>query len=230
MNQAKLYLDSLSYDEQTKLLLNLTKYARSTAKGKFWRSGNKTELSDAETAPSVVSLAFEKVLTEDEKGRNWNPQKMPDFLKYMQGVIRSLLYHMATGEDNNIFVNENNSRYVGSMENESVGVLAVSEEKFIAAKATREFEDKEWLVRKQLSPEDELIDAEKKAFYDQVLEEIYKISAKDPEVSEMLRAMDYNYVESRKIAEFMKTDVDKIYKARKRLNTIVTNVKQKFDL
>lgn len=230
MNQAKFYLDSLSYDEQTKLLLNLTKYAKAKAKGKFWRTGNHTDLSNAETAPSVVSLAFEKVLMAGDKGRTWNPKTAPDFFKYMQGVIDSLLYHMATGEDNEIFVNENNSRYAGKTEKERAGVLAVSEEKLIAAKATREFEDKEWLIRKQLSPEEELIAAEKKAFHDQVLKEIYEMSADDKDVSEMLEAMDHNYVASREIAEFMKIDVAQIYKARKRLNTIVTRVKQKFDI
>lgn len=230
MNQAKIYLDSLSYDEQTKLLLNLTKYAKSEAKKKFWRTGNHTDLPKGETAASVVSLAFEKVLMTGDGARNWNPETAPDFYKYMQGIIDSRLFHLSTGEDNKIFINENNRHFAENGEGRKEGVLAASEEKFVAAKATREFEDKEWLVRPQFSPEEEIIAAEKKAFYDRVLQAIYDAAADDTEVSAMIEAMDYNYSASREISEFTGIDIDRIYNARKRLNTIVSKVKQKFDI
>lgn len=234
MNQARLYLDALSAEEQDKLLFNLTKYAKNKAKNRyFWRTGTHTDLPDGETAPSIVSLAFERVLTtdkNDKNSRNWNPETAPDFYKYMLGVIDSLLFHLATGEDNTILVNENNRQYARKDEETSVGVLAASEEKFIAAKATRKFEDSEWLVRNQPSPEDELVAAEEKAFNDQVLQTIYEAATDDAEVSAMIEAMDYNYKASREIAEFTGIDVDRIYNARKRLNTIVTKVKQQFDI
>lgn len=228
MNQAKIYLDSLSCEEQTKLLLNLTKYAKNEAKKKFWRTGNHKDLPKGETATSVVSLAFEKVLMTGKDARNWSPETAPDFYKYMQGVIDSTLYHLATGEDNEILVNENNPKFAANYN--GAEVLAIAEEKFVAAKATREFEDKEWLVRKQLSPEEELIAAEQKAAYDQIFSAIIEAAAGDAEVSAMIEAMDHNYNASREIAQFTGIDVDRIYNARKRLNTIVTKVKQKFDI
>lgn len=227
MNQAKLYLDTLSYEEQDKLVINLTKYAGRKAKNYFWRTKNDEELSDGENIFSVVTLAFEKVL--DDK-RIWNPKVEPEFIKYMFDVIDSLLWHLATGKDNEIFVNENDRRYAANGERKNVGVLAASEEKFAAAKATRKFEDSEWLIRNQLSPEDELIAAEEKAFNDQVLQAIQEAAAGDAEVSAMIEAMDYNYSASREIAEFTGIDVDRIYNARKRLNTLVTKVKQQFDI
>lgn len=228
MNQAKIYLDSLCHEEQSKLLLNLTKYAKNEAKKKFWRTGNHTELPKGETAPSIVSLALEEVLTPGDDGRNWNPETAPDFYKYMQGVIDSKLYHLATGKDNKIFVNETNRKFVAHSDNAEV--LEVAEEKFVAAKATRQYEDKEWLVRKQLSPEEELIAAEQKKFYDQVIQAIYDAAANDAEVAAMIDAMDYNYNSSREIADFKGINVDRIYNARKRLNTIVSKVRQKFDI
>lgn len=227
MNQAKLYLDTLSYEEQDKLIVNLTKYAARKAKNKFWRTGNDEELSDAENVFSVVTLAFEKVL--DDK-RIWNPEGEPEFIRYMFDVIDSLLSHLVTGKDNEIFVNENNRQFMRNGERKNVGVLAASEEKFVAAKATREFEDVEWLMRNQLSPEHELIAAEEKAFNDQVLQAIYETASGDAEISAMIEAMDHNYKASREIAEFTGIDVDRIYNARKRLNTIVTKVKQQFDI
>jgi hypothetical protein len=229
MNQAKIYLDSLSYEEQTKLLLNLTKYAKYKAKQKeYWRTGNHLDLPKGETADSVVSLAFEEVLTPGDDGRNWNPETAPDFYLYMQSVIDSKLYHLATGKDNTIFLNQNNRKFAANYD--GAELLDVAEEKFVAAKATRKFEDKEWLVREQLSLEDELIAAEQKEFYDQVLKAIFDAAAGDAEVSGMLDAMDYNYNTSREIANFKEIDVDRIYNARKRLNTIVSKVKQKFDI
>jgi len=228
MNQAKIYLDSLSYEEQSKLLLNLTKYAKIEAKKKFWRTGNQTELPKGETAPSIVTLAFEEVLTPGDDGRNWNPETAPDFYKYMQGVIDSKLFHLSTGKDNKIFINETNRKFIANSENAKV--LEVAEENFVAAKATRQFVDTEWLVRQQLSPEEELIAAERKKFYDEVLQEIYDAATGDAEVSAMIEAMDYNHNASREIAEFTGIEVDRIYNARKRLNTIVSKVKQKFDI
>jgi hypothetical protein len=227
MNQAKLYLDTLNYEEQNKLIINLTNYAAKKAKGKSWRTGNAEELPEAENTFSVVTLAFERVL---EGKRKWNPDTEPDFNKYMLDVIDSLLSHLATGKDNEIFVNENDSQFATNNERKNVGVLAAAEEKFVASKATKNFEEAEWLVRHQLSPEEELIAAEEKKFNDNVLQAICEAAADDYDVSAMIEAMGNNYVKSGEIAEYTGIDVDRIYNARKRLNTIVIKVKQKFDI
>jgi hypothetical protein len=219
--------DNLNYEEQDKLIINLTKYVVRKAKNKFWRTGNDEELSDGENIFSVVTLAFEKVL--DDK-RIWNPETEPEFIKYMFDVIDSLLSHLVTGKDNDFFVNENTRQFATNGERKSFGVLAASEEKFVAAKATRKFEDSEWLIRNQLSPEDELIAAEEKAFNHQVLQAIQEAAANDADVSAMIEAMENNFTASRDIAKHTGIDVDRIYNARKRLNTIVTKVKQQFDI
>lgn len=225
MNQARIYLDSLSDVEQTELLLNLTDYAESKARGKGWRTGNHVELSDAETCFSVVSLAFERVL---ENRRSWNPETEPSFKKYMFDVIDSLLSHLATGKDNRFFVNENSGRYAAVKNKENVGVLAVAEEKFIVAKDKKQFENSEWLVRKQPSPEDELINAEEKNFNDKVLQAIYEAITEDAEVSAMVEAMGRGIEKPEDIAAYAKIDIKRVYNARKRLNTISGRIRQKF--
>lgn len=227
MNQARIYLDSLSDVEQTELLLNLTDYAESKARGKDWRTGNHVELSDAETCFSVVSLAFERVL---EGRRIWNPETDPSFKKYMFDVIDSLLSHLATGKDNRFFVNEESGRYAAVKDKENVGVLAVAEEKFIVTKDRKQFENSEWLVRKQPSPEDELIIAEEKNFNDAVLQAIYKEIADDAEVAAMVKAMEHGIEKPEDIADYAKIDVKRIYNARKRLNTVSARIKQKFNI
>ena len=227
MNQARIYLDSLSYVEQKELLLNLTDYAEGKAAGKDWRTGNRVELSDAETSFSVVSLAFERVL---ENRRNWNPETEPSFKKYMFDVIDSLLSHLATGKDNRLFVNENSGRYAAVKDKENVGVLAHAEEKFIAAKDRKQFENSEWLIRGQASPEDELINAEEKKFNDAVLKEIYQGIAADAEVSAMVEAMDRGIEKPEDIAAYAEIDVRRIYNARKRLNTVSARARQKFNI
>lgn len=227
MNQARIYLDSLRDVEQTELLLNLTDYAEGKAAGKDWRTGNKVELSDAETCFSVVSLAFERVL---EGRRVWNPETEPSFKKYMFDVIDSLLSHLATGKDNRLFVNENSGRYAAVKDKENVGVLAIAEEKFIAAKDRKQFENSEWLVRKQPSPEDELIIAEEKKFNDAVLQAIYEAIADDAEVSAMVAAMERGIEKPEDIADYAKIDVERIYNARRRLNTVKNRIRQKFKI
>lgn len=227
MNQARLYLDTLNAEEQDKLLFNLTKYAKRKAQEKFWRTGNGEELSDGENAFSVVSLAFEKVL---EGKRTWNSETEPDFTKYMLDTIDSLLFHLATGKDNKIFVNENDRRFAASGERKNAGALAVAEENFIAANDRKQFENSEWLVRNQLSPEDQLIAAEEKTQKAQVIKAIREAIADDNEVSAMVEAMENNIVKSRDIAGHTGIDVDRIYNARKRLNTIAAKVRQKFNI
>lgn len=227
MNQARIYLDSLSDVEQTELLLNLTDYAEGKARGKGWRTGNHVELSDAETCFSVVSLAFERVL---ENRRVWNPETEPSFKKYMLDVIDSLLSHLATGKDNRLFVNENSGRYAAVKDKENVGVLAVAEEKFIAAKDRKQFENSEWLVRKQPSPEDESIIAEEKNFNDAVLQAIYEAIADDAEVAAMVGAMERGIEKPEDIADYAKIDVERIYNARRRLNTVKNRIRQKFKI
>ena len=227
MNQAQKYLDTLSFEEQDILLLNLTIYAANKAEGKFWRTGNKEELSEAENTFSIVTLAFERVL---EGRRNWDPKTEPDFYKYMLDVIDSLLSHLAEGKDNKIFINENNRRFAANDKRENVGVLNIAEEKYALSKETKKFEKAEWMVRNQPSPEDELLAAEVKTFHDKVIKEICKTTADDTEVSAMIEAMEYGYEKSKEIAEYTGIDVDRIYNARKRLNTAVNKVKQKFNI
>ena len=231
MNQARIYLDSLSDVEQTELLLNLTDYTDIKARGKNWRTGNGVELSEGETSFSVVSLAFERVL---EGRRIWNPQTEPSFKKYMFDVIDSLLSHLAAGKDNRLFVNENSGRYAPVKDKEKVGVLTVAEEKFVAEKNTKQFENSEWLMRKQPSPEDELIIAEenakRKKLNNEVLQAIHEAIADDAEVSAMVGAMERNIVKPEDIAEYTKIDVKRIYNARKRLNTVSARVRQKYKI
>lgn len=231
MNQARKYLDSLSDVEQTELLLNLTDYAESKAADKSWRTGNKVELSEAENCFSVVSLAFERVL---EGRRSWNPETESSFKKYMFDVIDSLLSHLATGKDNRLFVNENSGRYAAVKDKENIGVLTVAEEKFVAEKNTKQFEDSEWLMRKQLSPEDELIEAEEQAerkkFNAEVLEAIREATAGDVEISKMIEAMEHDIEKPRDIAAYAEIDVKKVYNAQKRLNTITAEIKRKFNI
>lgn len=229
MNQARIYLDSLSDVEQTELLLNLTDYAEGKARGKDWRTGNHVELSNAETYFSVVTLAFERVL---EGRRAWNPEAEPSFKKYMFDVIDSLLSHLARSKDNRLFVNEKSGRFVAALDRENDGVLTIAEEKFVCIKDQKQFENSEWLVRKQASPEDELILAEelaeKKDFHNKVLQAIYEAIADDEEVSAMVEAMKQGIEKPEAIAAFAKIDVERIYNARKRLNTVRNRIRQRF--
>jgi hypothetical protein len=217
MNDANKYLNNLSHDEFDLLYLKLVKYSVNVAKSKKWRTGNYLELPGGETPDSIVSSAFEKVLAGD---RVWNSEKNPDFKKYMFDVIDSLLSHLATGGENKLFVNEK----------DDVDVLAVAEEGFVSSSIKGQYRNADWLVRKQLTPEEEAIAGEEKEFNSQVLRGIYDLIADDAELVAVVEAMRCGYEKSADIAEHTGIAVERIYNARKRLDRVAAKARKQFDI
>ena len=227
MNEAKKYLDGLSYEEQTFLFLSLTKYATKKAKGKRWRTGSYLELPGGEMPDSIASLAIVKVSTGD---RVWNPEKHSDFMKYMFDVIDSLLSHLAEGNENTLFVNENDKKFSVNSEGREVGVLAVAEKGYISSDIKGQYEDAGWMVRNQLTPEQELIAGEEKEFNEKFLQSIDELTAGDSEVTAMVDAMKDAIIKPAEIAKHTGIEIDRIYNAGKRLDRIVARVRKQFEI
>lgn len=227
MNEAKKYLEGLSYEEYTLLFLSLTKYAVKKAKDKTWRTGKGGELPGGETDDSIPSKAFVKVLTGD---RVWNPEKHPDFMKYMFDVIDSLLSHLATGNENKLFVNENDGKFSVNSEGKEVGVLAAAEEGFVSSDIKGQYKDAGWLVRNQLTPEEELIAGEEKVFNDEILRSINDLIEDDSELTAMVEAMSEGINKPADIAKHTNIGIEKIYNAGRRLDRVVARVRKQFEI
>ena len=228
MNDAKNYLDGLSYEQQQLLLTDLTDYAVKKAKGKRWRTGNYLNLPNGETPDSIVSLAIIKVITGE---RVWNSERQPDFKKYLFDVIDSLLSHLAMSKDNAIFVNEKRD----------AAFLVVAEQEAILAKKKFYSEDADWLVRKQLSPEQELLEREEQAEEElkrreehelncQILQSLRKQIGTDAELVAVVDAADNGLFKSADVAKFTGIDIKRIYDANKRLKRVVARVRKQFDI
>ena len=79
----------MSEAELGNLIKELGRYALSVSRSKpRWRTDDPVNLPRGESVDSIVSLAFEKLLTGE---RVWNPEKEPELKSYLMGVIDSLV-------------------------------------------------------------------------------------------------------------------------------------------
>ncbi len=81
------------------IILKLDAYALSKARRKYWPSGSK----DGQTllgGCSPQDIAREAVRRVFEGNRKWNPEKDPNILKYLKGVIDSILSSMVESAEN----------------------------------------------------------------------------------------------------------------------------------
>lgn len=90
-------LAKLSDQEWADLIVALTRYAFSVSRNLRWRTNSPLELPGGETVDSIVSKAIEKLYSGD---REWHPDEQPDLNRYLQGVIDSLLNHLAEAQEN----------------------------------------------------------------------------------------------------------------------------------
>lgn len=80
-----------------KIGLRLTKYATSKTKHLGWRTKNYDSLAQGKTPEDLAYKAIEKVFSGD---RQWNPDKNPDLLDYLESVVDSLVSHLVESQNN----------------------------------------------------------------------------------------------------------------------------------
>ncbi len=91
---------NLSQQNWEDIILKLTSYANYIIKRLCWNSsyGN---LPRGLKADDIALEAIEKVWTGS---RNWNPDKIPDLLLYLKGVVKSLLSNLVNSNDNRKYI------------------------------------------------------------------------------------------------------------------------------
>lgn len=215
LNEAQKHLRLMSDEEQTKLILHLGWYALRVSNTLRWRTGDSVELPSGETIDSVVSLAFERVLSGE---RQWNPQTDPDITKYLMDVIDSLLYHLATGKDNTMLTTVPAE---GSSDEAAWHVATRPHER-------KHEPDADWLARRSASPEQELLDREAAESEEAALTTLEEVVSDDAELTYILQAMRDGYDNPGEIAEIIGIDVREVYNAMKRLDRKVARVSRQF--
>jgi DNA-directed RNA polymerase specialized sigma24 family protein len=191
-------LARMSDEEWRKLILRLASYAVRVSREYRWRTGNPHELPNGEAPDSIVSEAITRVLTGDRK---WNPEEQRDLAKYLMDVIDSIMWHLATGQDNRtLFVNPANGETNDETNDEE---------------PSRGIED---LVAPTPPPEQILLEREKSEICDRAMQMLVSECENDDVLREMLNLMQDGVLKRAELAERLGRPVKEIYSASKRLD------------
>jgi DNA-directed RNA polymerase specialized sigma24 family protein len=201
MRDAHQALAQMSEADLGKMIKELGRYALSVSRSKpRWRTDDPTHLPRGESVESIVSLAFEKVLTGE---RVWNPDKEPDLKIYLMGVIDSLLSHLSRHKDN-------------------TAVTAMPET--VEHVAWRSAVD--WQAQPLADPETALLVQEQKRYEAQAVQLLLDTSQDDPVVLHIIRAMQAGYAKAGEIAEVLGIAVTEVYNAMKRLDRKIVRTRE----
>lgn len=213
MNEAQELLARMSDGEIEFLILRLGRYADRESKRLDWRTGNSNELPGGETDDSIVSKAFERVLSGKRK---WNPENDPDFAKYMMDVIDSLLSHLVNSKDNTMF---------GPPPEE--GSADESAWHGASPKHDRKYErSADWMTQTAASPEEELLQNEEKAANKRAMELLQESINNDAELVKIVEAIKEGCDKNGEIAKQTGIDIRDVEKAKKRLNRKIAGVNE----
>lgn len=209
-HEAHAALAQLSDHALKKMILELGHYALSVSCSKpRWRTENAAELPRGETVDSIVSLAFEKVLSGE---RHWDPQKEPDLKRYLMGVIDSLLSHLARHQDNRVLAalpSLDSSASAGSVPRENIGPFL-----------------KSWPTQPLGDPEAVLLHKERHEREAQGLQLLLDAAQDDPLVAQIIHAMRQGHHKAGEIAAVLGIAVTEVYNAMKRLDRKIVRVRQ----
>lgn len=217
-------LSIMSDEEWAKLIKELGRYALSVSRRLRWRTSNPYELPGGETIDSIVSKAIKLVLTgafeyagEGDRPvpgvRRWNPQKDPDLKKYLMGVIRSVLNHLATGDENTKF--------------RPIPEEGTADGRQWESGSCERTPDTQWLARQGRNPEELLLEEEAAALNDRALEMLVEEASDDPALTKVIRAMRDDHANPAEIAKAAGMTVGEVYSAMKRLDRKATAVRRK---
>lgn len=193
-------LARMSEADLERIIKELGRYALSVSRSKpRWRTNDPMHLPRGESVDSIVSLAFEKVLTGE---RHWDPGKVPDLKAYLMGVIDSLLSHLSRHKDN-------------------TAVTAMPE--------TAEHpvhRESGWQAQPPADPETALLLREQHQYEAQAVQLLLDTAQDDPLVASIIRAMQAGHAKAGEIAEVLGISVTDVYNAMKRLDRKIVRTRE----
>lgn len=185
------------------MIKELGRYALSVSRSKpRWRTDDPMNLPRGESVDSIVSLAFEKVLTGE---RDWNPEKEPELKTYLMGVIDSLLSHLSRHKDN-------------------TAVTAMPETAEPAG--VGQGEGSTWQAQPPADPETALLVREQRQYEAQAMQLLLDTSRDDPLVPQIIGAMQAGHGKAGEIAEVIGIPVTDVYNAMKRLDRKIVRTRE----
>lgn len=209
--EARARIEKLTEEEWAGLIKILGWYTLKESRRMFFRTGRGGEMPGGYDVEAVVNEAVTRVL---EGRRLWEPKRDPDLKKYLMDVIDSILYHLATGKDNELL------RAAGDAEGDG-------DDSHWEAGSKERRPEREWLSRGVLSAEAALIERERLGEEERVIRMLADECSADPVLTRVLRAMrDYD-AEPAEISELNGIPVKDVYNAVKRLDRKVAVVRKR---
>lgn len=214
MSDASDLIERMSGEEYDRMVLHLGRYAAQVSNIYKWRTGNSYDLPGGHTVKSIVLLAIEKAWLGE---RQWDRGKQPDFKKYLMDVIDSLLNHLANSKDNEILTAEPEP--------------GTKDEQDWQTGSPKRSSEMDWLVRRTVTPEEELLEKEEsereEQAKDRAIEMLLEESRGDDGLTCVIQAKLDGYDKAGEIAEVTGIDVQDVYNIMKRLNRKVAAVRQR---
>lgn len=221
--QAAEALRRITPGEWALLIKVLTRYAKNRSRRLWWRTESGDELPGGETPASIVSRAITMVLRgafeeQPDEGqgvrtgvRRWDSLKDPDLKKYLMDVIKSILNHLAEGEENSLFQR----------------VPASVDAREWEEKLNRPSADREWLARGAETPEEILLRKEAAALREQALDMLQDEVSEDEVLSRVVKSMRAGNRDAADISKDAGIPAKEIYNAAKRLDRKGAAVRRK---
>lgn len=200
--------EKLERADWERITLTLVRYALFKVRRLKWHTGDRESLPEGKTAEDLACEAIEKVVSGD---RRWDPTTCPDLLRYLKGVVDSLVSHLVVSEEH---------RRVRRMPQTDEG----QEVEELLTMADPTAETAEHLVSVQVDLETRVVErlaAER--FVDALFDQI----AGDEELEAMVDILLRGIVKPKEIAAETGMNVERVYKLREKLDRAVQRVEKR---
>lgn len=189
--------EAMNDDELNELVARLTYHADCKLSRLKWRGMSLKSKGAAPGGVGPEDLAAQAIVDVIDGTRAWDPEKDPDLLKYLKGVIDSLVSNLVNRKENKT------TRRLDGRD----GSLDESEECHLPDSAP--------------CPYDVVADRESMDFFRAAVVAAIK---DDPLAVSLFECLEAEMTKPSEIAELLGTDVSEIYNAQKRLKNKVTKV------
>lgn len=212
--EARAKLEQMKEEELARLFKILGWYALKESRRKFFRTGRGGEMPGGYDVEAVVNEAFTRVLSGQ---RRWDSAREPDLKRHLMDVIDSILYHLATGKENELL------RAAGGTETEAA-------DSSWEAGSNERRPEREWLARGAQGADAALFERERLEAEERVLRMLADECSGDPVLSRVLRVKREYDAEPAEISALTGLPVKEIYNAMKRLDRKIVFVRQKLSV
>lgn len=209
--EARARIEQMKEEELSRLIKILGWYALKESRRKFFRTGRGGEMPGGYDVEAVVNEAFTRVLNGQ---RRWDAEREPDLKRHLMDVIDSILYHLATGKDNELL------RGAGGAEGDE-------DDSSWEAGSKERRPEREWLARGAQSADAALFERERFEEEARVLRMLTEECSGDAVLPRALRMMREYDAEPAEISEMTGIPVKEVYNAMKRLDRKIALIRKR---